>query len=157
MVLPCGWTLCETHLLNEKFIKKCSQCDKCHKYEKNESKFTVNRSVLNFILYEKQKEKRNKILKKIQNFKEISKSPRQYILNLFDSLIVDVKERKNKSVSRLEKHFDSLIDCLYEIRAKFLEDYNENSNREMQNFDLSAFELDLGIFEREKYDERMDI
>lgn len=126
LFLPCGWTVCDTHIKNDE-IKQCFQCDNEHNAKSGEYK--INQQVLTNMKNEQLRMKVESEKKKLSDFKNTVDYPVQFIEKVYETHLKELQNRMEKVQSILEKYVTSQKELIDEAKKEHLRRYSQDEQK----------------------------
>jgi hypothetical protein len=152
VILPCGWTVCESHVNNNEIVA-CVFCGKSH-FTSDGTQYNVNRSIEIHLNQKKLKDGLTRTDFKLTYFKVLQSDPySNYIFKYFDSLINKITARENELVASIKNHFGPMIVMLKSIRDKSLDSDDQESLNAFKSIDLGPFIEQVNYLKNEKNDD----
>jgi hypothetical protein len=152
VILPCGWTVCESHVNNNEIVQ-CVFCSKSH-FTSDGTQYSVNRSIEIHLNQKKLKDGITRTDFKLTYFKVLQSDPySNYIFKYFDALINKITARENELVESIKNHFGSMVTKLKGIRDKTLDADDQETLNAFKKIDLGPFIEQLNYLKKEKFDE----
>jgi hypothetical protein len=120
--LPCGWTVCDTHVSNSSLTNGCSMCGDKHS---DSSEYRVNKPVAIQLNLQRVAEKLDRTADKLARFKAIQRDPLAFVSELSEELVNQVLSREVETIRSLHARFSSTKKSIHEMANK----YQKNSTQ----------------------------
>jgi hypothetical protein len=138
VILPCGWTVCESHVNNNE-IAQCPYCGKAH-FSDDGTQYHVNRTVEVHLNQKKLKDGITRADFKLTYFKVLQSDPHaNYIAKYFDSLIAKITARENELLDAVRGHFAPMVEKLKGIRDRTLVETDQETLAKFKEIDLEPY------------------
>jgi hypothetical protein len=126
--LPCGWTVCDTHV-HSSLASCCSMCGKKHSAE---SEYHINKPVAIQLNITKFTEHLDRVAKKLARVKQVQRDPLSYLIDLSQELTSQISAREIDAIRALHAYFSSAKKSVNDMVSK----HRANSNQVNKKYSI---------------------
>jgi hypothetical protein len=124
VVLPCGWTVCDTHVKNGELIFGCKYCKKSHE---KDGAYTVNMQMNMKFNEKKMWQNLERLARELADFKSIQNDPYNYAYDFFSNIKNQIHLGEQEAIQAVQNHFDLMLTKIDEIMSEFKSSQNEHA------------------------------
>lgn len=139
ITLPCGWAVCESHVISNECRLNCMVCEEAHEINLGNCIYSKNLGI-KYLKYISQKNE-TYLIDQLDDFEKLKNDPYNYVYQYFESLINKIDQHREAVINSVNDYFFRIIDDIKQTRDNLKE--LAINNKSIKNLNTTEIKAEL--------------